>query len=798
MAYLLGIRAAADYISPTAINVLSVQNQTIDQNIRVKGSPKLQADMKQILRYKIRFFISILLFCSGILASAQTLKKPEAAPNQSPPPGSSPWVQACASGSFNDYWVNFTWSPPLVNSSNEFILELSDANGDFTNPVELARDGSKNTVFDFFFQFQVPPDTRGENYRFRVRSTSPALTSPPSDPHPMYYLSVNSGIKIRQQGEDDFGNGSAQICDGNSITLEVYDLANAGNYQYNWYRSGTLLAEKSDRITVTTAGMYNAEIDYGACSGSGNTLSNIMDITVGSSLGIAINPPAKTDLCEGEMQALEANISGSGLTYTWYKDGTPVTSPTIDDHIYTVDATVTNFEGDYQVEVYGPGACVERSSPVSITNAGNVTASRDNEPELVILPGNSVTLNVSTNASNPSYQWYRNGTVISGATTNSYTINDVADEGDYYAEVTQTGGACASATATSEITTVIAPVSFEIVTDHIGNYTACENTSTALEVTRINALDDSGNKTDVTSSLRDSFTYQWYKDGVAISGETAATISLTDTSENGSYTLEGNIDTYSSTSSALDVQLLVNETLLIESTGLVSCGDGEIITISTDTDLDGQTFSWTRDNEVISSSDQSLNTTEPGIYQLVLQRNGCPLPSNEIVISPIDESLITLDQPGAIVFPEGSSKTVTASGGDSYQWYDSSNTERSNTSSMTFTEEGSYLLVASIGNCTITRSLKVEYLDTFKVPNVISVNGDGINDQWVIPNSYSNKEDVTVIIYNERGEEIFNQPDYKNNWPESTRVFPKQNMVFYYKIKNANSVLKQGTITIIR
>ena len=155
--------------------------------------------MKQFIQAKFRIYFSILLFFSCLMATAQTLKKPEAAPNQTPPAGSSPWVQACASASFNDYWVNFNWSPPLVNSNNEFILELSDADGNFTDPVELAREGDKNTVFDFYFQFQVPPETRGENYRFRVRSTSPALTSPVSDPHPMYYLAVNSGLNIRLQ-----------------------------------------------------------------------------------------------------------------------------------------------------------------------------------------------------------------------------------------------------------------------------------------------------------------------------------------------------------------------------------------------------------------------------------------------------------------------------------------------------------------------------------------------------------------------------------------------------------------------
>ncbi len=135
-------------------------------------------------------------------------------------------------------------------------------------------------------------------------------------------------------------------------------------------------------------------------------------------------------------------------------------------------------------------------------------------------------------------------------------------------------------------------------------------------------------------------------------------------------------------------------------------------------------------------------------------RNGCPLPSNEIVISPLDENLITLDPGNNVVFPEGGSRTVTASGGSSYRWLDSNNNEMGNSSSMTFTQEGSFVLIASVGNCQVIRNISVTYLDTFKVPNVITVNGDGVNDQWIIPNSYSNKSDVNVIIYNEKGEEV--------------------------------------------
>ena len=751
--------------------------------------------MRAKLSFKIKYFFLTILLLGCMQLSAQVLNAPVAAPNQTPPPGSSPWDKACASSTFNDYWVNFTWSPPLVNGDNEFILELSDASGSFSSPVELARDATKNTNFDFFFQFSLPTDTRGEGYRMRVRSTSPAVVGTASVAYPMYYIDVNSGLTIRQQGNADFGDGTAEVCNGNSITLEVYNLPNADTYQYNWYRSGSPLTEKGESITVSQAGMYNVEIDYGACSGSGNTLSNIIDVTTGASLGIAINPPAKTDLCAGETENLEANINNASLTYTWFKDGAAI--PSSNNYIYSVDASVPGFEGDYQVEIFGPGACVERSAAVTITNAGNFTVTRNNPANVVVLPGQNETLSVTTDASSPTFQWYKDGSPVSGATSSSLTVSET-DTGSYFARVSLSGGPCSSTSIDSDITTVVTPASFEIVIDYASAYTACANNSIVLDVTTINAIDSGGGVTDVTASLISAFSYQWSKDGSPVSGETSSSISLADITENGNYEVDGTITTYNTTSNALDVQLLVNETLTINSSSLVSCGPSEPITISTTTDLSGQSFDWFRDGVNLNSTDVALTATDPGTYQLVLDRNGCPLPSNEIVISGLDPSLITLDPSETVVFPEGSSRTVTASGGDSYTWYDSDNNVMSTSSSVNYTDEGSYLLVAMIGNCEVTRPLTVEYLDTFKIPNVITVNGDGINDQWIIPNSYSNKPDVNVIIFNSAGKEVFNEFNYQNNWPETSMTFAKQNMVFFYKIKDSNEVLKQGTITIIR
>ena len=63
--------------------------------------------------------------------------------------------------------------------------------------------------------------------------------------------------------------------------------------------------------------------------------------------------------------------------------------------------------------------------------------------------GDKVTLTANTAATGASYQWYKDGAAIDGATTNSLTLTDVADSGAYTVKIT-----VGSDTATSEPTTV--------------------------------------------------------------------------------------------------------------------------------------------------------------------------------------------------------------------------------------------------------------------------------------------------------------------------------------------------------
>ncbi|MDC6387822.1 gliding motility-associated C-terminal domain-containing protein [Maribacter sp. PR1] len=744
--------------------------------------------------YKSYFLTAIIVLIGSLQLSAQAIviNAPEPADNPNLA-GTSVWGYICAgSGGFNEYFVNVTWAG-TANSGNQFILELSDANGSFGSPVELANVTDKNNTNDFDIGFSIPEDTRGLGYKMRVRSTDPVKVGAESEAYNMFFMDITTNLNISELGN---GVPPGTVCATGPITLQVDNIPNPETYQYIWYRSGTLLAgESGHTLNVTQSGMYNAYIDYGPnCTGSGNTDSNIVDVTIGGTgTGIAISTPSQTLLCPTDSETLSIDQTDASWSYQWYKNDTAILGAI--GTTYTVDGGVVGFEGDYAVEITGTGICTERSAAVSMSNPGSFTVTRDNPQNIVVLPAQQQTLSVSTNASAPTYKWFRNDVEITGETNN--TLN-ITEEGTYYAQITETGGSCGSSSKNSDTTIAVSPASFEVVVDYADNYTSCVTTSIILEVVTINAVATNGTKTDVTTDLIDAFAYQWQKEGTDIAGQNGKSISLASNQENGNYKLDASIDTYNESSNTLSVQLLTSDAVTISSTSSVYCSASDIVSLSSSLDLTTEIYEWQLDGAVVSTTDISLDVSAAGTYRLVLDRDGCQLISNEVTISPLDDNLITLEPSGSIVIPEGTSRTISANGGTTYRWMDANNAEISTSDSASITEPGTYTLIASIDNCDVVKQFEVSILDTFKVPNVITVNGDGINDQWVIPNSYSNRDDVNVIIYNGQGQEIINEFNYKNNWPQTSTAFARQNMVFYYKIRNASEVLKQGTITVIR
>lgn len=710
----------------------------------------------------------MVLFLSTISLYSQVLKKPTLLFNA-----------PCASAGFNSFNVEFEWAFPLVNADNKFILELSGPTGDFTSPTTLATVSDKNTVFKFTFNFAFPSNTAGDAYKIRVRSTSPAKTSELSDSFPAYYMAITSSLTLNNYQD-------VVLCDGKSATISVNNYPNEASY--NWYKNlSPISGQHGPSLTVSQPGLYFVEIDYGEyCSMT--TASNLVEVSIANGFDLSLTGESTVTLCSGTY-TIKANVTDPDLDYNWYKDNVLLTSNNTGELV--VDASNANYEGQYFVQVDG-GECSQQSNRITITSQ-TFDLSVDAADYNVFLPGDAPVIHATTTASSPEYQWYRNNVAISGATGNSYTVTDT---GLYKVVIRQTTNC--DVTRESKTVSYSKPSSFDVAIKNDVSYIACDSDETILSIEDIAAILSDNSRFNISQDIINRFTFKWYKDNVELSGENFTSLIIDSHEKNGTYKLYAELDEFSVYSNNMTVKLGLGETVAISSDATISCEGTNEIQISSSITDPTYTYKWFRNGTQVAETTPTLKTSQTGTYILNIEAFGCVITSNELIINPLDESTITLDTPQNLFITENTSKTVTASGGDYYEWYDALGNLLSASPTVTLSLEGEYYLRAFLGTCEITKKLTVTYKEVFTIPNVISPNGDGYNDVWILPNTYSNREEITVSIYDQKGDLIFKTASYQNDWPSSTLLYSAGKPVFYYKIVQGKDVLKQGTITIIR
>ena len=144
----------------------------------------------------------------------------------------------------------------------------------------------------------------------------------------------------------------------------------------------------------------------------------------------------------------------------------------------------------------------------------------------------SVVLNAST-GTGYAYEWYKDGTIINGSTTSSYTA---IQSGSYTVKVIN--GSC---NATSTVTDVLANPNPTAVITPQSTTTFCQGGSVVL-----NASTGSGN------------TYVWYKDGNIINGSIGSSYTVI---QSGSYTVKVINGSCNATSTVTDVLVYPNPTV---------------------------------------------------------------------------------------------------------------------------------------------------------------------------------------------------------------------------------------------
>lgn len=299
---------------------------------------------------------------------------------------------------------------------------------------------------------------------------------------------------------------------------ETIEFCDANGMIYHWSGRDTNPAmEKTDPATGTTTNItrtgYNYDEVFSAqyLGGDKFLLANLdMEFILVDTAGFAtllptpthsyykgmafepgsfLNPLLMTQdtsiFCPGD--SVTYYVNAGGFQYQWYQNGTAVAGG-------TSDTLVVNAPGPLYVEVID-GTCMFSSDTVTIQNY--------NLPNVAITPGDTAICAgetvLLTGSNGGQSQWYMNGSVIAGATANTYLVSQ---EGLYNMTKTNQNGCKDSAAVGTYITINTVPV---VVLNPATDTVFCTNDSIQL-----------------TGSSGGSS--QWYLNGVAIAGATSNTI----------------------------------------------------------------------------------------------------------------------------------------------------------------------------------------------------------------------------------------------------------------------------------
>ncbi|NBU72802.1 MAG: hypothetical protein EBS53_15395, partial [Bacteroidetes bacterium] len=266
---------------------------------------------------------------------------------------------------------------------------------------------------------------------------------------------------------------------------------------------------------------------------------------------------------------------------------------------------VASTAGAYTVTLTDNTNCSFTSAPanvfvnplpsLSISAVGNTT----------VCQGSSVSLNSTTGAVNPSYQWNLNGTGILGATSSTF---NAATSGTYSLTITDANGCRATS---NNITVTIRELPIATIT---GNSAICQGGNTVLSVN--------------TGTGR---TYQWKRNNVNIIGATTANYTVITA---GTYTVNVTSNGCTATSNAITVTVNNLPTVTVSTVGPTTFCPGGSVTLNANTDP-SNSIQWRKNgNNIIGATSASFTATDSGNYTArVTNPAGCSVTSTSTLVS---------------------------------------------------------------------------------------------------------------------------------------------------------------------
>ena len=503
-----------------------------------------------------------------------------------------------------------------------------------------------------------------------------------------------------------------------------------GTHSFNCPNNTTLNGFGLSNISYSDEGYYYAKFD-GSC---GTVYSDTIYVTVHTTTAITstyANP--LNVICEDASIDFAFSVEGHALTYAWNHDGIAAGT----DSLLSISSADTSESGFYQLIT--SGTCGTDTSQSVQLIVHPETRALTSVADTSICQDASVSIPVTTDGYNVTYKWYQDGSLISTASSLSITNAMSSDNGEYLLAL---DGYCGT-DSISSFDVFVMPTT-EVIAS-LGDTTMC------LDDTHVLAVVDTGFMN----------TYQWYKDGAILSGETDSTLNISAlaATDTGAYTLVASGSCGTDSSAVIELDAWQTTTMLSESNSFDIC-KGDQATMFLEANGDFLTYSWTKDGFTLPGSTNDtlvLNNVQPAFagYFIGTASGICGTVSTDTITMSVHQVPNVVQEPisDTLCQFDSTALTVNATGfGVVYDWYFNNALVGSGPTlvldSIVYAQQGDYVAIAD-GYCgvdssqltyvkvdailptTTAPSLSFEIceLDTI-VLNASSLLGQSVNVNW--------------------------------------------------------------------
>ena len=285
-----------------------------------------------------------------------------------------------------------TMSPENFNAAaNKVIAQLSDANGNFSNPIELGR-LTTNTSGSISAMLPNVPD--GEHYRIRVISTNyPMVGQNIQEVSIMAATYTVTATANPAVGGTVSGGGT--FTSGQSCTVSA--TANTGYTFVNWTENGTPVSTQAN-YTFTVEGNRNLVANFSI---------NSYTITASANPGNGGSVSGAGDYNYGASCTLTATAA-TGYTFTnWTENGTPVSTQA--NYTFNVTGNRT-LVANFSINSYTITASANPVNGGTVSGAGSYNY------------GASCTLTATAASGYTFTNWTENGSVVSSNANYTFTV----------------------------------------------------------------------------------------------------------------------------------------------------------------------------------------------------------------------------------------------------------------------------------------------------------------------------------------------------------------------------------------